>query len=1006
MRIAIESFRGEAPRMTPRALPENAAQSAINSRLQTGDLETWRQFALTEQLANNGDVETIYLLNDRWLSWTADVDVARGAIPGDNTFRTYLTGPDVYDQPRFTNYALATTGSEPLPVTTRPLGVPSPDTQPTAVAGVSTLGGPTITDILDNGDQLATSWSTSSPVSTAFTRSIVSQTTLSGDSVYSLEADENNDFPAFLFRDFGISDSQVVEASWDVIFNTASRKRMLAHVKCNVDGAGAAVYWSEAGGFQILLTSAFNLHGVSVLAGIAVGAPAPDIRYTVTCQIAKNTAGSFTITATLYSGSAQLATLTVTNALTNSGGFVGFTNQVAEPTAPDPVTYYDNIHVRATSPTTAVEQIATSYVYTFVNDLGEESAPSPPSATILKDDGTAITVTTATTVPSGFSVDYSIETKRIYRAASGATGTVFEFVAEIPLSQADYVDELTDSELGDPLETELYALPPDDLRGLIALPNGVMAGFRRNQLCFSAQNRPHAWPVEWRLNTDTDIVCIGNIDTTVVVGTKAFPYLAIGNDPSAYSMTKLEVQQAAVSKRSVAYLVGIGVVFASPDGLIAVAGNGKVSNLTETIFTRRQWQNLIPETILAIAHDDVYHFFSGGIGASALTSADYKSYALDMKQTGFGLIELGYHAIAVHANPLTDRLYLVLDALDEPFDAYLPVSSTAPVIREQTANSNIQLLVAFDEASDPFKDSSQNAFVPVVVGSWTQGAGVINSNNASSSAWSITYGANSPALIYDNTVGFTVEARATCNTNPGLGGDGLYAAFYDFGTSADLRLELTPPGLGTDWQWRVTLQGSPTFYGPHFAFHTFSHIAVVVPPGVNPTARIYIDGALITTVALTSPSADPTNAPFSVQRQSQPVATGLSVDYARLTRGEVYTADFTPPTDSDIVPTGHNVIYEFDAESGDGDLVQRYKGKLNLLPDPRAFLYCQVKAEDYDNLLMNLYADGVLFLSEVITSQEPFTLPLDDSYQSFEFEFVGTSRVRTAQFVEDIRELV
>ena len=30
---------------------------------------------------------------------------------------------------------------------------------------------------------------------------------------------------------------------------------------------------------------------------------------------------------------------------------------------------------------------ATSYVYTFVNDIGEESAPSPASATILRPDG-------------------------------------------------------------------------------------------------------------------------------------------------------------------------------------------------------------------------------------------------------------------------------------------------------------------------------------------------------------------------------------------------------------------------------------------------------------------------------------------------------------------------------------------------------------------------------------------------------------------------------------------
>ena len=90
MRRAIESFRGEAPRVTPRALPDNAAQAAVNAQLFTGDLKAWRQFATAKGLANGGSgpVRTIYLLNDRWLSWEAEVDGARGIIPGDTTYRT------------------------------------------------------------------------------------------------------------------------------------------------------------------------------------------------------------------------------------------------------------------------------------------------------------------------------------------------------------------------------------------------------------------------------------------------------------------------------------------------------------------------------------------------------------------------------------------------------------------------------------------------------------------------------------------------------------------------------------------------------------------------------------------------------------------------------------------------------------------------------------------------------------------------------------------------------
>lgn len=53
-------------------------------------------------------------------------------------------------------------------------------------------------------------------------------------------------------------------------------------------------------------------------------------------------------------------------------------------------------------------------------------------------------------------------------------------------------------------------------------------------------------------------------------------------------------------------------------------------------------------------------------------------FALDMKPNGFGLVPLAHHATAVHADPLTDNLYLVLDAVDEPDDDLLPTPASPP----------------------------------------------------------------------------------------------------------------------------------------------------------------------------------------------------------------------------------------------------------------------------------------------------------------------------------------
>jgi hypothetical protein len=97
-------------------------------------------------------------------------------------------------------------------------------------------------------------------------------------------------------------------------------------------------------------------------------------------------------------------------------------------------------------------------------------------------------------------------------------------------------------------------------------------------------------------------------------------------------------------------------------------------------------------------------------------------------------------------------------------------------------------------------------------------------------------------------------------------------------------------------------------------------------------------------------------------------------------------------------------IFQFNSPDGDGRMVYRWRGKLNLLAHPAAFGFCQVRAEDFDNLVLRLYADGVLLSEDVITSETPLTLPLIDGYTTFEIELLGTSRVYTVQVAEDISE--
>ena len=699
MQRAITSFRGESPRITPRALPDNAAQDATNARLLTGDLTAWRQFLFTHALANAGPVQTISLMaGTYWLSWDADVDVARGIIPGDTTYRTYLTSPGFYSTPRYTNLALATTGGpEPYPVATRPLGVPPPDSVPTVVLGIDPTATGFFVDITDAGDALSSAWTTSPIASGSNYTSDVTQDAGIGNPApsYKLHFLNNADGtkPCYAYRNFGIAAATIIAMDVD-FYMTAAGGQYQARIRIANDSTGVGLsgqvhfpFGTSAGPYLSISSVSSWADAGSSLVEMPVGALTMATWYHMYMRLVKNADGTSTLTATLSQGSTSFGSVTHT-ATIGIGDFCGYT-AIAADLGSAQATYFDNTRVQASGSLNTNEiLLATSYVFTYVNDIGEESAPSLPSATVVRADGVSATVTTSVSIPTGISDDYSITTKRLYRAATGNTGTVFRFVAEIPLTQADYVDTLTDAELGEVLPSDIWALPPDDLEGILALPNGVMAGFSKNELCLSAQNHPHAWPVEYRLTTDTNIIGIGNIDNTVVIGTESFVYVATGNDPAAYSMSKFEVPHSCMSKRSFAYMTRVGVIFAGPDGLLAVTGIGQVVKLTSDVFTDLQWKAYNPASMRAVAHNDIYWLFweagsERGCFAIDLNPA-VNAYSQIPGTAGFGIVPMSFHASAMYVNPVGDTMYLVLDQAAEPDDPSLPVPPSTPAYIDGT----------------------------------------------------------------------------------------------------------------------------------------------------------------------------------------------------------------------------------------------------------------------------------------------------------------------------------
>lgn len=241
------------------------------------------------------------------------------------------------------------------------------------------------------------------------------------------------------------------------------------------------------------------------------------------------------------------------------------------------------------------------YVRTWVTGFGEEGPPSPESSAVEIPIPNSTVNISLTSVGNN---DMNITHQRIYRSVSGAGTADFLLVAELPISASSYADNLGGDELGPVLETYDFLPPPANMVGLCMMANGIAAGFAGNEVLFSGAYLPYSWPQANRQTTQHDIVAIAASGTSLVVATKGYPYVFSGVTPSAINSVKLDLEQACVSKQSMVVVDG-QVIYASPDGLVAIGGNGGVV-ITEAIITRDQWQAYDPITLRAWAHEGKY----------------------------------------------------------------------------------------------------------------------------------------------------------------------------------------------------------------------------------------------------------------------------------------------------------------------------------------------------------------------------------------------------------------
>lgn len=283
-------------------------------------------------------------------------------------------------------------------------------------------------------------------------------------------------------------------------------------------------------------------------------------------------------------------------------------------------------------------QEARAYVYTYITAYGEESPPSPATVVTGWSNGTW-TIDLFSPPPDQMGVTRNIVGIRLYRTVTGTGGatTFFQVTpvgdapnGDLPVTQAVYSDIITDDVVvtNTQLVSQLFSPPPEDLQGIIAMPNGMSVGWRSNEIWFAQPYLPHAWPPSFVLTTEYPIVGLGISGSSVIACTSGAPYVATGTDPSTMTAQKIQTSEPCLARGSI---VGNndGVYYAGPNGLMLVTQFAAITNTSELWITREKWQQLTPQKNTRAVFL-VSSYFSLGCARNGDNSVAQRGYTIEL----------------------------------------------------------------------------------------------------------------------------------------------------------------------------------------------------------------------------------------------------------------------------------------------------------------------------------------------------------------------------------------
>lgn len=308
--------------------------------------------------------------------------------------------------------------------------------------------------------------------------------------------------------------------------------------------------------------------------------------------------------------------------------------------------------------------VTKALTYTYVNSLGEESAPAPV-AIIATTQDSMLHVDPVGTPPAGF----DITKVRYYRTASGTAGdTDFFFHFEQTVATALLGVNIDNRALGEPIPTDGALTPPANLKNLTPMWNGMAAAISGKGVRVCAAFQPANWPLfNEFLPPDSTPVGLGVWGQRLLVLTTTQPQIITGASPEGLDMQPVDGQACSSEPSIVSF--NHGVAYACEDGL-AYYGSTGPRLLTDSLFTRDDWQAMNPSTMLAGRYEGAYVCFYTDAASVR------RGFILDpLDPQGIFFLDKGYDALWF--DELQDALFVLDGTNIKKWDAAAGAPMTA-----------------------------------------------------------------------------------------------------------------------------------------------------------------------------------------------------------------------------------------------------------------------------------------------------------------------------------------